>query len=63
VLGGAATNAATYAVSDQPAAIADAVEDALMDPVSDLQRTALAARFAPRASAARLRAAYEELTA
>ena len=59
VLGGAAT----YAVSDQPAAIADAVEDALTDPVSDPQRAALAARFAPRASAARLRAAYEELTA
>jgi hypothetical protein len=63
VLGGAATNAATYAVSDQPAATADAVENALTDPVSDLQRTALAARFAPRACAARLRAAYEELTA
>lgn len=58
VLGGAAT----YALSDQPAAIADAVEGALTDPVSDPQRTALAARFAPRTSAARLRAAYEELT-
>jgi glycosyltransferase involved in cell wall biosynthesis len=58
VLGGAAA----YAVSDQPAAIADAVEDALTDPVSDPQRTALAARFAPRASAARLRAARKELT-
>ena len=56
-------DAATYAVSDQPSAIADAVEDALTDPVSDPQRAALAARFAPRASAARLRAAYEELTA
>lgn len=55
-------SAATYAVSDQPAAIADAVEDALTDLVSDPQRAALAARFAPRASATLLRAAYEELT-
>jgi glycosyltransferase involved in cell wall biosynthesis len=56
-------DAATYAVSDQPSAIADAVEDALTNRVSDSQRAALAARFAPGASAARLRAAYEELTA
>jgi glycosyltransferase involved in cell wall biosynthesis len=55
-------SAATYTVSDQPAAIADAVEDALTDLVSDPRRTALAARFAPRASATLLRAAYEELT-
>jgi glycosyltransferase involved in cell wall biosynthesis len=59
VLGGAAT----YAVSDQPSAIADAVEGALTDPVRDAERAVLGARFAPSASAALLRVAYEELTA
>jgi glycosyltransferase involved in cell wall biosynthesis len=58
VLGGAAT----YAVDDEPAAIANAVEEALTDPVSESERAALAARFSPRTSAALLRAAYEELT-
>lgn len=54
-------DAATYATGDQPAALADAVVEALDKPPSESARTSLAARVAPRQSAARLRAMYEEV--
>ncbi len=55
------SDAATYAVGDQPGAIADAVMAALEGAPSESARTSLAARVAPRQSAARLRAMYEEI--
>ena len=55
--------AATYAVDDRPTSLADAVEDALTGSVDQGARAALAARVAPGEAAARLRHAYEELTA